>query len=78
MIGKTPGEFNFSGEDPGKWEKTIQQVGRTAQPVEMECEMACKQGVDAFNWRLIPETDLNGNCCSILSIARDNYSPQTC
>ncbi len=71
FIGRTHRELGFAEDQCRFWERALEKVFTTAEIFETEFTFDGKQGPMVFNWRLLPETDLQGNVASILSISRD-------
>lgn len=71
FIGKTHLELGFAPELCKVWETAIASVFRERKPVESEFEFDGRGGQAVYDWRLIPEFDMQGVVVSVLSICRN-------
>ncbi len=71
FLGRTHRDLGFPSELCEFWEDTIQRAFDLGQRVETEFVFAGVSGDMAFNWRLVPERDSDGQVRSVLSISRD-------
>jgi two-component system cell cycle sensor histidine kinase/response regulator CckA len=71
FLGKTHRDLGFPEEMCRYWEEAIARVHDSGVPHEDEFSYSGTRGKRFYNWRLIPETDSDGNIQSVLSIARD-------
>lgn len=71
LLFKTHRELGFSETQCEIWETKIQSVFQTGEPIETEYETDGPEGKQIFNWRLLPEYDLDNQIVSVFSIARN-------
>ena len=71
FTGKTHRELGFDLDQCRFWEFNILHVFYTGVPVETGFTFQGPGGLVRFDWRLIPEYDVQGRVHSVLSISRD-------
>ena len=71
ILGKTYRELGFPPELCEHLERAIYSAYETREPLDMEYEYQFQGNALAFNWRLIPELNKEGQVESMLGISRD-------
>lgn len=70
-IGKTHSELGFPAELCLYWEEKIRLAFTTAEAIHDEFEFESTHGRAVIDWRLIPETNKNGDVVTVLSVSRN-------
>ncbi|BAX80150.1 PAS domain-containing protein [Labilibaculum antarcticum] len=71
FIGKTHFEMGFPKDKCEFWEREIDLVFQLKKPHSADFSISFEGEVHHFEWQLIPELNLAGECETILAIARD-------
>jgi PAS domain S-box-containing protein len=71
FLGKTYRQLGFPEEQCDFWEQRVRSVYESAEPFEAEVAYETVEGLQVFDWRLVPELDEAGRAKTVLSISRD-------
>jgi len=71
LIGKTHRELGVPLEQAAYWERSLQKVFDSGQPLAQRLELAGAHGKMLFDWHLVPEFGAAGNVQTVLSVAHD-------
>ncbi len=71
FIGKTFRQLDFPADQCDLWEQDLQEVFNTAAPFDKERYFTTPSGRRLYEWRGVPEFDVDGKVSSVLCISRD-------
>lgn len=71
FIGKTHSEMGFPAEMCSFWEKEMNIAFQSKKKHTVEFILALNNETHYFEWQLIPELNLKGECETLMAIARD-------
>jgi PAS domain S-box-containing protein len=71
LTGKTHRELGFPSEQAAYWERSIQKVFDSGQPLAQRLKLEGAHGKMLFDWHLVPEFGAAGNVQTVLSVAHD-------
>ncbi|MDC0835359.1 PAS domain-containing protein [Geitlerinema sp. CS-897] len=71
FLGKTIEELGFAPEKMSSFAEHLHQVLETGESVEFECDWPTRNGLRAYETRLVPEFDETGTLSTILELSCD-------